>query len=142
VPRKRLPRTDGAVGADRAYSARVNDQLYERLLTAARAREFVFYGAVQDELGIYDRDTIDAELAKISRSEVGATRPMLSSIVVNVEDHLPGASFFALGQELAQVADGEDEVSFALRQIKMTHDYWGEMQPFGERETEPGPDLI
>jgi hypothetical protein len=110
--------------------------LYERLMTAARAQETVFYGEVADLLGVgaddpSAREQIAGRLAEISRHEVGEGRPMLSSIVVGVEDHLPGPDLMRLGQELGQVAEGEDEVSFAIRQIKMTHAYWQEKPVFG-----------
>ncbi len=110
--------------------------LYDRLMTAARARETVFYGEVAELLGLdlndpAAREQITERLAEISRHEVGEGRPMLSSIVVSVDDHLPGPELMGLGQELHQVAEGEDEVGFAVRQIKMTHAYWQEKPVFG-----------
>jgi hypothetical protein len=121
----------------------VYDQaLYDRLLTAARAQETVFYGEVAQLLGLDLADPSASEqiaerLAEISRHEVGERRPMLSSIVVRLEDHLPGPEFVRLGQELGQVAAGEDEVGFAVRQIKMTHGYWQEKPVFGSETESP-----
>jgi hypothetical protein len=37
---------------------------------------------------------------------------------------LPGYGFFTLGQELRQVEPGEDDIGFAVRQIRLVHDYW------------------
>jgi hypothetical protein len=118
----------------------VDQALYERLLTAARAQETVFYGEVAELLGVNAEDpstsdTVTERLAEISRQEVAERRPMLSSIVVRVEDHLPGPEVVRLGGELNQVAGGEDEVGFAVRQIKMVHAYWQEKPVFGS-ETE------
>lgn len=119
----------------------VDQSLYERLLTAARAQETVFYGEVAEVLGVGADEpsavaAVGERLAEISRQEVAEGRPMLSSIVVRVEDHLPGPELMQLGQELNQVAEGEDEVSFAVRQIKMVHAYWQEKPVFGsEAET-------
>ena len=49
---------------------------------------------------------------------------MLSAIVVSRDTMLPGSGFFKLGQELRQVEPGEDEIAFAVRQIRRVHDHW------------------
>ncbi len=115
--------------------------IYDGLVTAARAREFVFYSALGDELGLDLQDERERlrlwdVLCEISRSEVSVGRPMLSAICVQEQDHLPGHTFYALGQELGQVQPGEDEVDFVVRQIKEVHGHWSEMAPFGEREAQ------
>lgn len=111
--------------------------IYDRLSAAAGAREFVFYDGLGEELGLDLQDPPQRSrlwdvLCEISRSEVAVGRPMLSAICVQEEDHLPGHGFFALGSELGQVSPGEDEVSFAVRQIKEVHDHWSDLPPFGE----------
>jgi hypothetical protein len=113
--------------------------IYDGLVAAARAREFVFYSALGNELGLNLTDERERlrlwdVLSEISRSEVSVVRPMLSAICVQEQDHLPGHAFYALGQELGQVQPGEDEVDFAVRQIKEVHDQWSDMAPFGDRE--------
>ena len=118
-------------------AAAVHLELYARLESAARAREFVFYGALADEMGLNLDDTLARQtlweaLCDISRREVAAGRPILSAVCVQEQDHLPGPGFLALGEELGVVAPGEDEVSFAVRMIKVTHDYWSDLEPFGE----------
>ena len=103
--------------------------VYERLVKAARAREFVHYGELAKMLGI-DMDNphfgalVGKVLGQISEDEVAAGRPMISAIVVSKDDMLPGRGFFNLGQELHRVERGEDEIGFAIRQIKHVHDYW------------------
>lgn len=87
--------------------------VYERLVGAARAREFVHYGA-----------QVGKVLGRISEDEVAAGRPMISAIVVSKGTMLPGHGFFNLGQELHLVDPGDDEIGFAVRQIKRVHDYW------------------
>jgi hypothetical protein len=118
-------------------AAAVNLELYARLESAARAREFVFYGALADEMGLNLDDTLVRQtlweaLCDISRREVAAGRPILSAVCVQEQDHLPGPGFLALGEELGVVAPEEDEVSFAVRMIKVTHDFWSDLEPFGE----------
>lgn len=103
--------------------------VYERLVRAARAREFVHYGDLAKLMGI-DTDNphfaaqVGHVLGDISTDEVANGRPMLSAIVVSKDDMLPGRGFFRLGQELHQVEPGEDEMAFAVCQIRRVHDYW------------------
>lgn len=118
--------------------------IYDGLVAAARAREFVFYSALGDELGLDLQDERERlrlwdVLCEISRSEASVGRPMLSAICVQEQDHLPGHTFYTLGTELGLVHPGEDEIGFAIRQIKEVHDHWSDMAPFGEREA---PELV
>ena len=101
----------------------------ERLVQAARAGEFVHYGELAKMLGInMDNPHFGAEVGKvlgrISEDEVAAGRPMISAIVVSKEDMLPGHGFYNLGQQLHLVDPGEDEIGFAVRQIRKVHAYW------------------
>ena len=103
--------------------------VYERLVHAARARDFVHYGELAKMLGI-DMDNphfgalVGKVLGQISEDEVAAGRPMISAIVASKDDMLPGKGFFKLGQELHRVHPGEDEIAFAIRQIHRVHEYW------------------
>ena len=103
--------------------------VYERLVKAARAGEFVHYGELAKMLGIdMDNPHFGAQVGKvlgqISEDEVAAGRPMISAIVVSRDTMLPGSGFFKLGQELHRTDPGEDEIAFAIRQIKRVHEYW------------------
>ena len=103
--------------------------VYERLVQAARAREVVHYGELAKLLSI-DMDNphfgaqVGKVLGRISEDEVAAGRPMISAIVVSKDTMLPGGGFFKLGHELRQTRPGEDEIGFAVRQIKRVHEYW------------------
>lgn len=103
--------------------------VYDRLVEAARARGFVHYAELAKMLGI-DMDNphfgaqVGKVLGRISEDEVAAGRPMLSAIVVSKDTMLPGRGFFNLGEELRQTQPGEDEIGFAIRQIKRAHEYW------------------
>ena len=105
--------------------------MYERLVKAARAGEFVHYGELAKMLGIdmddpYFGARVGRVLGRISEDEVAAGRPMISAIVVSKDTMLPGHGFFNLGQELRQTLPGEDEIGFAVRQIKRVHNYWSQ----------------
>ena len=104
--------------------------VYERLVKAARAGEFVYYGELAKMLGIdMENPHFGAQVGKvldrINEDEAAAGRPMISAIVVSKDTMLPGTGFFKLGQELRQTLPGEDEIGFALRHIKRVQDYWG-----------------
>ena len=114
----------------------MNQAVYDRLVQAASARATVFYGELADLIGTSARDPqfgarVGETLGEINRSEVSAGRPMLSAIVVSPDDHLPRKSFFNLGQELGLTLPDEDEVTFAVRQIRAVHDHWSDLEPFG-----------
>jgi len=101
----------------------------ERLLEVARARELIYYSDLAEALGIetdnpYFAAPIGKILGRISKDEVAAGRPMLSAVVVSKDTKLPGKGFFSLGQALEQTRPGEEEVTFATRQVKLVHEYW------------------
>jgi hypothetical protein len=80
---------------------------YERLVQAARAGEFVYYGELAKLLGIdmdnpYFGAQVGKVLGRISEDEVAAGRPMLPAIVVSKDTMLPGHGFFNLGEQLRQ----------------------------------------
>ena len=70
------------------------------------------------------RYALSVFLGEVSRSEVAAGRPMLSSLVVQYEGGTPGPGFFALGREIGEVREGEDVDLFAFRQMRATWTYW------------------
>jgi hypothetical protein len=106
-----------------------NQPVYDRLIAAARAGDLVFYSELAPMLGI-DLDSphfgalVGRVLGRISEDEVSDGRPMLSAIVVSKDTMLPGHGFYDLGQQLRRVRDGEDEMAFAVRQIREVHQYW------------------
>jgi hypothetical protein len=115
----------------------VSRAVQERLIQAARAGQFVFYGELADELGLdlsvlANRVELEAVLDLISRREVAEGRPMLSAICVQPQDHLPGSGFLILGEELGLTEPNDDETTFGIRQIKAVHGTWSELPPFGE----------
>ena len=103
--------------------------VYERLVQAARAGEFVHYSELAKMLNIdmdnpYFGAQVGKVLGQISEDEIAAGRPMISAIVVSKDTMLPGHGFFNLGQELHQIDPGEDEIGFAVRQMRKVHEYW------------------
>lgn len=111
-------------------------ELYDRLVEAARASETVTYGELAEMLHMdfgnpNDRRRVGVLLGEISRFEVAAGRPMLSSVVIHKNDFQPGKGFFGLGQELGLVGAGEDEVAFAIRQLKGTWAEWATRERSG-----------
>jgi len=105
----------------------------DRLVQAAREGKFVHYSELAKLLGI-DMDNphfavqVGRILGRISEDEAADGRPMLSAIVVSKDTMLPGKGFFTLGQELHRTQADDDEISFAVREIKRTHGYWANQQ--------------
>jgi hypothetical protein len=107
----------------------VNRDLYEALVTAARGGERLFYSRVGPMLRLNfdspaDRNRIGQLLGAISRFEHAEGRPMLSSIVWYKDMSSPGLGLYKLGEELGVVRGNEDDLAFAIRQVKDTHAFW------------------
>lgn len=105
------------------------EAIRDRLIAAAKRRHYLNYADLADAIGRSKAGPhwavhIGRLLGHISTEEVAAGRPMLSAIVVSRDTRLPGEGFFGLGQQLRKVALGEDEESFARRQIEEVFDYW------------------
>ena len=104
-------------------------EVYDRLVEAAKAGETVTYGELGEMLHLdfanpLARKKIGEVLGEISRFDVAAGRPMLSSLVTHKDDFRPGTGFFKLGLELGLVRPDEDEMAFEIRQIKETWAAW------------------
>ena len=117
-----------------------HDAVRERLIAAARAGELVHYAELAKMLGIdmdnpYFGAQVGKVLGQISEDEVADGRPMLSAIVVSKDTMLPGYGFFTLGQQLRQTEPDEDDLAFAIRQIRRVHDYWAAEAANGETLT-------
>jgi hypothetical protein len=107
----------------------VNRDLYDTLIAAARGQDLLFYSQVGPKLRLNfespaDRNRIGHLLGEISRYEHAAGRPMLSSIVWYKDMSSPGPGLYRLGVELGVVWGAEDELAFAIRQVKATHAFW------------------
>jgi hypothetical protein len=107
----------------------VNAWLYERLVEAARNRQLLSYSDLGPTLHLdfdnpNDRRRVGELLGEISRFEHSQGRPMLSSIVWHKDFSGPGHGLYNLGVELGVVWGTEDELAFASRQARETHDFW------------------
>jgi hypothetical protein len=107
----------------------VNAWLYEQLVDAARKGEILTYSDVGKPLHLNfespaDRNVIARLLGEISRYELSEGRPMLSSVVWHKDLSGPGVGLRNLGIELGLVRWDEDDLAFATRQLKATHEFW------------------
>jgi hypothetical protein len=101
----------------------------KELEQAATGRTVVTYGQLGSRVGVdlddpAARTVLSSVLGEISDTEVKNGRPMLSVLVVQSESQVPGPGFFALGQLLSQVHDGEDQDTFAFRQMRTVWDQY------------------
>jgi hypothetical protein len=108
----------------------VNRGLYERLVRAAKSGMPITYAEVGRLLELsLDYPPHRAEMMQllgvITRHEAAKGRPMLTSVVLLKDEATPGKNFYRTGQELGLVQQGEDEVSFAIRQMNETFAFWG-----------------
>jgi hypothetical protein len=108
----------------------VNRGLYERLVRAAKTGMPITYAEVGRLLELsLDYPPHRAEMMQllgvITRHEAAKGRPMLTSVVLLKDEATPGKNFYRTGQELGLVQEGEDEISFAIRQMNETFAFWG-----------------
>src|SRR5687768_2509502 len=112
----------------RQKASTMNHPLYEELKRIAKAGEITHYGKIAPladlDMGRPDHRTRMSELlAEISREEHTQGRPLLSVLVVQAEDGLPGVGFFTLAKEL-KLMRGGDQVTFFVQELKRVQAYW------------------
>lgn len=105
------------------------EHLRDELERIAEGQGLVTYSDLARRLGLEmddgaQRRFLATLLGELSRDEVAAGRPMLSSVVVQYEGGTPGAGFLELGRELGRVEPGEDADLFAFREMRATWSQW------------------
>jgi hypothetical protein len=103
----------------------MNQLLHDRLAEVAARQETTNYAALElllelDMRNPDDRRKIGELLGEVSRYEREHGRPLLSSVVWHKDGSTPGHGFYKLGLELGMVGAGEDELAFAIRQLRET----------------------
>jgi hypothetical protein len=106
----------------------MHEKLYALLKDIARQGKTDFYKPVGRNIGIRDGAGLRQLfifLGEISKHEVGQGRPMLSAVVVNPKDKMPGSGFFRLAKELGR-QKGQDAQSFFTEELQRVHEQWNE----------------
>jgi len=106
----------------------MNQALYERLCDVARRGGITRYGEVAPLVGLDmanpdHRDQMSALLEEISRHEHLRGCPLLSAVVIHIEDNIPGNGFFTLAAELG-LFRGRDRFMFFVEELRRVHDHW------------------
>lgn len=99
--------------------------LHEHLREVAGAGQVTRYSLVAPLVGLAmareeDRAQMTEFLEEISRSEHSVGRPLLSAVVINVTDNVPGNNFFALATDLG-VFDGGERFTFFIEELRRVH---------------------
>jgi alkylated DNA nucleotide flippase Atl1 len=109
----------------------VNQVVYEALKQAARAGAVTHYSDIAPLAGVNlntgrGRREIGCLLAEVCSSEAQQGRPLLGSVVVRKDSHVPGEGYFRGAQRLGRFQGGsdEDKQSFWLQELKRVHAYW------------------
>lgn len=98
------------------------------LVRAAQYRGLTTYQDIAVIMGLPLRGShmgreVGQVLGEISEDEVGAGRPMLSTVAVGV-DGKAGTGFFGLARDLNRLAAGEDEAAFWERERHAVYTAW------------------
>lgn len=106
----------------------MNQDLYRRLREVAADEHYIRYFEVGALVGldmtdVADREEISRLLDEISEYEHQHNRPLLSAIVIHVEDNIPGNGFFSMAERLGRFR-GNDRLRFWLHELRAVYDHW------------------
>jgi hypothetical protein len=106
----------------------MNQQLYQYLSNIAANGRYTRYSDAGATLGLNmneptDRDEISRLLDEISEHEHQQGHPLLSAIVIHVQDNMPGNGFFTMAQRVGRF-NGGDRLQFWLDELRNVHAHW------------------
>ena len=98
-------------------------------MEVARAQSTTRYSEIAPLAGLSmdspaDRNTIRLLLDAINDEENRHGRPMLSAVVIRIEDNMPGDGFFTCAARLGRMNTGDDPLTFWLHELRRVHDCW------------------
>lgn len=110
----------------------MNEVLRERLIEAARARQFISYSDLSAAINLSMTDTagthaLNVMLEEIAEHELENNRPLLVAIIVNANDNMPGTGLFSYAKRkglLKPAPKTNDKLEFFVREAKRVHDFW------------------
>ena len=102
--------------------------ILEKITEVAKNREITYYSDIAPLVGLdmsfpSDRNHIARILDEISRTESTSGRPLLSAVVVQKGENIPGNRFFTLAKEL-RLYSGTDDDAFWSGEVRRVHEYW------------------
>lgn len=112
----------------------LNQPVYERLKSVARARGRIIYGDIAESLGfgrigrgIYTKKVAPI-LDTINRYEHQQGRPMLTVLVVRSDTKRPGDGFFILAREFGLLSDTSEQAErqFLKSETARVYATWSE----------------
>ena len=106
----------------------MNQALYEQLCEIARRGSVTRYSEVAPLVGLdmsnpEHRDRMSAVLDQIPRHEHSQGHPLLSAVVIHMDDNIPGNGFFTLAAEL-NLFQGRDRFMYFVNELQRVHDHW------------------
>ena len=106
----------------------MHEAIYERLKAVAMAGSVTTYADIAPMAGLDmsnpdHRNRIGEILGEISSAEHAQGRPMLSAVVIQKDNNIPGSGFFTLAKQLG-LYSGADDVVFFVKELRRVHNYW------------------
>lgn len=106
----------------------MNQVLYAHLCEVARQGGVTRYSEAAPLIGLDmsisdDRNIISELLDEISRYEHQLGHPLISAVVIHLEDNIPGNGFFTMAQGLG-LFQGRDRFMFFVEELRRVHDHW------------------
>ena len=106
----------------------MDNVVYEKLKEVAHSRQTTFYSDIAPLANLdmgnpRDRQLMGQLLGEISSFEHEHGRPLLSAIVVSIQEYSPGQGFFGLARDLG-VFNHDDEDRYWVEERNRVWDHW------------------
>jgi len=106
----------------------MNPTLHERLREVATKGKVTRYSEVAPLVGLdmaepEHREQMSILFDQISRHEHSLGNPLLSAVVIHMDDNIPGNGFFTLASELGLFV-GRDRFMYFVEELRRVHKHW------------------
>jgi hypothetical protein len=106
----------------------MHQQIYDILKRVAKAGGTIYYSDLCKQVGLpldgdHDARVAAGYLYEISKYEVEHGNPMLSVVVINKKEEMPGKGFFELARSLGRYS-GADDLDCYANELKKVHEKW------------------
>ena len=103
------------------------DEIHAELIEIASNRDTTFYSELRDKFEpglnmLAFNNLYDPVFTQINNEEHGADRPLLSAVVINRSEEMPGAGFFENARRLG-VHPGGDDRRFWEDELERVHNH-------------------
>jgi len=106
----------------------MNKKIYNKLIEVAKKYTVIYESDLAGEAGMnlslpHERRELDRQLDEINSHERGQGHPVLSSVVIQKDSHMPGQHFFEFCRDIG-LLKSEEEDEFYIREQSKVYVFW------------------